>query len=97
MQPPIRFPIRGNFSGISGRRVRRLELPDTRKRVILSRGADFRAALKVYRDAGRLGVVHARDREADVDSRLNKKQRLLRLFATRRVVYCQCTYFCVAE
>ena len=47
----IALPIRDNFPGSLGRRVRFVGLLDVRKRVILPRGADFRAALKVYRDS----------------------------------------------
>ena len=51
LAPPTVLPIRDNFLGILGRRVRRLVLTDAQNRSYLSRGADFRAALKVSRNA----------------------------------------------
>ena len=41
LRPSIAPPMRDNFSGFLGRRVRRLGLSDTPHRVIVSRGADF--------------------------------------------------------
>ena len=51
------LPIRENFWSLMGRRVRMLDLSDSRRRVILSWGADFRAALKVYRSADPQSMV----------------------------------------
>ena len=62
-------PICGTFLGTLSRQVRRLELSGTQKRVSLSRGADFRAALKVYRNADPQVVAQARNRAAAVGSR----------------------------
>ena len=51
LKPSVALPSLADFLGILGIRVRRLELSDTPKRVVLSRGSDFRAAPKVYRNA----------------------------------------------
>ena len=76
LTPPVAFPFRDNFLGFQCRRVRRLGLSDTRKRFLLSRGADFRDALKVYKNADSEVLVQARDRDEVVDSHKNEKRRL---------------------
>ena len=86
-KPPIARPIHDKFLGISVSRVRRLELSDAQRRVFVSRGADFRATLKVYREADLHVVVQMRDGDAAVDSRLGKNQRLSQLLPTRGLIF----------
>ena len=68
LTPSIAIPVRGNFLGILGRRVRRLGSSGAQKRVLLFWGTDFRAALNVYRNAEQEVLVHARDGDEAVDS-----------------------------
>ena len=74
LEASIVLPIRGNFLGFLGKRVRLLGLSGTQKRVILSRGANFRAALKVFKMSDSQVVAQVRDREAAADPRVNKRQ-----------------------
>ena len=76
LTPSMALPIRDNFQGILGRRVRRLGLSEARDRVSVLRGTDLRAALEVTGGADPQVVVLARDGDAAVDSRLNEEQRL---------------------
>ena len=76
MSPAIVLPIRDNFLCFRGRRVRRLGLPDDRKRVLLLRGADLRAALKVYKNADQEVFAQARDRGEAIDHHENKNHRV---------------------
>ena len=75
-KPSNAVPIRANFLGILGRRVRRIELSDAQKRVFLVRGADFCAALNVYKNAHPEVCVQARDRDEAVDSHSSKRHRV---------------------
>ena len=75
LAPSVLLPSRGNFLGTLGRRVRRLTLPDTRKRVLLSRGTDFRAALEVCENAYPEVLAQAHDRDEGIDLCENKKRR----------------------
>ena len=70
------LPIREKFLGIPGRRACRLGLSDIQKRVLISRGTDFRAALEVYKDADPEVLAQARDRDAAIDLHENEKRRL---------------------
>ena len=75
LAPSTALPIRGNFLGFLGRRVRLFGLSDTQKRVLLSWGADSRAALKVYENADPEVLVQARDRDEAIDCHKRKKPR----------------------
>ena len=74
LTPSIAVPIRDNFLGILGRRVRRLEMSDTQERSFLPRGTYFRAALKVQENANPEVLVQARDRGEAANSQKNKKR-----------------------
>ena len=74
LTPSIAHPIRYNFLGILGRRVRRLEMSDTQERSFLPRGTYFRAALKVQENANPEVLVQARDRGEAANSQKNKKR-----------------------
>ena len=74
--PAIVLPIRDNFLGILGGRVRRLGLPAARRRVLPLRGTDFRAALKVYKNAHPQVFAQARDGDEALDLYENKNRRV---------------------
>ena len=67
--------IWGNFMNILGRRVCALPLSDAQQRVVLSRGADFRAALRRGRATDSQTSLRARDRDAALGHKLFKMSR----------------------
>ena len=75
LPPSIVLSIRGHFPSILGRRVRRLRSPGAQKRVILSRGADYRAALKLQGNPDPRRVAQVRGGDAAVESQAYKRQR----------------------
>ena len=76
LAPAFVPPIRDKFLGIPGRRARRLGLPDGQKRVVMSRGTDFRAAPKAHKRADPEVLAQARDRDEAIDLPENEKRRL---------------------
>ena len=74
--PAAALPIQGNFWSLMGRRVRLLSLSDAHARVISSRGADFRVAVRVYRISDPQSVVQVQNRDAVVEANVEKRPRL---------------------
>ena len=74
--PAAALPIQGNFWSLMGRRVRLLSLSDAHARVISSRGADFRVALKMYRSSDPESAIQVRNGNAAGEANLEKRSRL---------------------
>ena len=70
--PAAALPIQGNFWSLMGRRVRLLSLSDSQRGVILSRGADFRVALRVRRSADPKSVIGVPGGDAAVEASVEK-------------------------
>ena len=75
LAPMVALPIRGNFWSLLGRRMTLLNLSDSQRRVALSWGADFRAALKVYHSTDPQGAVYFGGRDSAVESSSEKRFR----------------------
>ena len=69
------FPIRGNFLSVLRRLVRALSLSDAQQRVVLSWGADSRAALCGKLATGFKTAARARDRDATLENTSAKMPR----------------------
>ena len=75
LTPMVALPIRENFWSLLGRRMTLLNLSDSQRRVALSWGADFRAALKVYHSTDPQGAVYFGGRDSAVESSSEKRFR----------------------